>query len=83
MSQTDTKTTEQSTLRRFTPRFLDGTRAEMRLTPEDFGKIGHGRRWFARITDQLTGQRFSVYGAPCGLRCYCDAIAEPINSEVK
>ena len=58
----------------FTP-LVDGARQSMELSDEDQHKItrGKGRKGF--VTDLKTGIQYEVFGAPCGLGCYCDAIA--------
>lgn len=46
----------------------------MEIDDDDMQKIGRGRDWSAEITDQLTGRRFEVAGAPCNLStCFCAA----------
>ena len=60
----------------FTPRLADGARARMRLSDEDFEKIGRGKPWEATITVLVTGRRYAVQGAECsaGAHCFCDAV---------
>jgi hypothetical protein len=61
----------------FTPRLspTSGERIEMNLNATDYGKIRRGKPWSAHVTDQRTGWRYLVRGAPCsaGERCFCDA----------
>jgi hypothetical protein len=63
----------------FTPRHAaTNKRLHMKLSPEDWRKIGRGE-WSAIITDTLTGKRWAAKGADCGARCFCDAIVSPIQ----
>jgi hypothetical protein len=31
------------------------------------------------VTDQITGKRYRIKGAACGLQCCCDATAEEVS----
>ena len=65
----------------FTPKAHDGlVRYNMELSKQDwkaFQAIPDPRQTpnlnAVIVTDQVTGRRFMVSKAPCGLRCYCDA----------
>jgi hypothetical protein len=59
----------------FTPRLADGTRAEMAIDAADQSKIRMRAPWRAEVTDQITGRRYRVRGAACGIPgCGCDAV---------
>jgi hypothetical protein len=63
----------------FTPRKGTTTdeRHSMKLSPEDWAKIGKGRPWTAVVTDMTTGQRYVANGVDCGADFFCDAVAIP------
>lgn len=62
----------------FTPRDKRHRRLDMRLSAEDYRKIRRGLGKFGTVTDLLTGQRWTVYGAACGApHCQCDAVVVP------
>jgi hypothetical protein len=67
----------------FTPRKGTTTdeRHSMKLSPEDWAKIGKGRPWTAVVTDMTTGQRYVANGVDCGADCFCDAVAIPIPKQ--
>lgn len=60
---------------RFAPRLSYDTeeRAEMQISEEDRRNLPYSRASI-EITDQLTGKRWKIRGASCGLRCFCDAV---------
>lgn len=35
---------------------------------------------FVLVTDRLTGRRFKLASAPCGLGCHCAAVAAPVQA---
>lgn len=65
----------------FTPRQQGSThRLTLRLSDEDYAKIGRGAPWEAIVTDLDTGIQYRAKGAPCSMpRCFCDAIARRLK----
>lgn len=61
----------------FTP-ILDGVRTVMRVKVERKEKLKRrGPGLWGAVTDDLTGKRYQVYGAECGVPgCWCDARVE-------
>ncbi len=72
----------QTTERKFTPRTPEGDRLDLRLSDADWSKIKtRTREWRATVTDTVSGKRYNVHGASCGLpACYCDAIAREVGA---
>jgi len=57
-----------------------GYRAHMQLNEADIAKIKRGRGWRATVTDQITGRKYRVRAASCGIpTCFCAAIAEEVK----
>lgn len=54
------------------PRTADGTRRPLRISLDDLGRIGRGRRWRAVVRDLETGARVVLGPAVCPLGCWCD-----------
>jgi hypothetical protein len=61
---------------RFTPlHHSEKVRMHMRLTAADHRKLTRGPGFKAVVTDLLTGIKWWVYGAACGLPyCWCDPV---------
>ena len=50
-------------------------RAALRLSPEDYAKIGQGHEWQADLIDLATLRSYTVCGCPCTVPgCFCDAV---------
>jgi hypothetical protein len=65
----------------FTPRLKKGKRLALRLSHSDWVIVNRYRgtlRIKGVVTDQTTGKRYRIKGAPCGLSCCCDSIAEEV-----
>lgn len=67
----------------FTPRLSGCDRVSMALNRRDQKKVdnhGRGPGFIGTVTDQLTGERYRVYGAECDQPpCHCDALAVPAD----
>ncbi len=55
-------------------------RLRLYVGQDDLRKLSGGPGFKGVVTDAITGQAYAIYGAPCGLRCYCDATAVPVSS---
>lgn len=66
---------------RFTPRHVQtDVRLDFQISAEDDAKTSRGGDWRTEVTDIVTGQRYVVWGATCGIHsCFCDAIAIEIG----
>lgn len=67
----------------YTPRLKDtGERLRLMLNDVDWAVANRHRgthRVRGVVTDQSTGKRYRIKGAPCGLQCRCDATAEEVK----
>ncbi len=65
----------------FTPRDkFTGERYRMKLSVEDRWLPSRGLGCRGTVTDLLTGKRWKVYGASCGLpNCQCDAVVVEVK----
>lgn len=58
----------------FTPRMLDGSRAQMDVDAGVLSVMERSLDWRATVTDRNTGRVYSVKGAECSIPgCFCDA----------
>lgn len=57
-----------------------GERAPLTVTDLDMAKVTWGPGFKGIVTDRRKGgQRWRIYGAACGLNCYCAAIGHLIK----
>jgi hypothetical protein len=50
-----------------------GVRVEMQVRSDDAKKVTVGPGYKGIVTDLDDGKRYTIWGIPCGCRCYCDA----------
>jgi hypothetical protein len=59
-------------------------RLHLVISDEDDAKLrqqGRGPGYKCQVTDLITGRRFRVFGAHCGLpECWCDVSVAPMES---